>query len=251
MQKYTLPYNVGSMFGRIDVHSHILPGVDDGCATLAQSLECCRRLVAAGYTHSFCTPHVWPGFDTVRRDNVVKWTAALQKELDSAEIALKLIPGGEHNFHAKFLDSPADMIIPAGLTSKYILADMWAAEIPNFFEPSVKWLQSMGLTVILAHPERMRAVQDDPELADYFADLGLLLQGNLQCFSDPRRAHTRMIVERYLSEGRYFLLGSDTHKPDTIDLRINGIDRAIEVAGKDVVDRLMIENPQKLFPPKI
>ncbi len=236
------------MFGRIDVHSHILPGVDDGCATVAQSLECCRRLVDAGYTHSFCTPHIWPGFENVNRDNIVKWVTALQTELDVAGIALQLIPGGEHNFHAKFLKSPADMIVPAGVTGKYILADMWADRIPEFFEPSIKWLQSMGLTVILAHPERMRAVQDDPELADYFAELGVLLQGNLQCFSDSQRAHTRIVVERFLEEGRYFLLGSDTHKPDTLQLRLDGIERAIEVAGKETVDRLMIENPQKLIP---
>ena len=236
------------MYGRIDVHSHILPGVDDGCATLSQSLECCRRLVDAGYTHSFCTPHIWPGFENVHRDNIVRWVAALQYELDDSGIPLKLISGGEHNFHAKFTHSRPETIVPAGVTGKYILADMWADAIPKFFEPSVKWLQSMGLTVILAHPERMRAVQDDPGLADYFAELGLLLQGNLQCFSDSPRADTRIVVERYLEEGRYFLLGSDTHKPDTLQLRLDGIKQAIKVAGKEAVDRLMIENPQKLIP---
>src|SRR4051794_15107533 len=47
-------------FGRIDVHSHLLPGVDDGCASIEDSIACAARMVAAGYTHSFCTPHVWP-----------------------------------------------------------------------------------------------------------------------------------------------------------------------------------------------
>jgi len=235
-------------FGRIDVHSHILPGVDDGCATVDQSLACARRLVAAGYTHCFCTPHVWPSFPNVSPANVAKWVTALQREVDAAGIALKLIPGGEHNFYAKFLDQSEEQIITAALAGKYVLADLWANEIPSFFEPSVKWLQSLGLTVVLAHPERMRAVQDDPGLANYFDDLGLLLQGNLQCFSDSQRADTRLVVERFLLEGRYFLLGSDTHKPDTIELRMKGIDRAIEVAGQELVDQLMITNPRKLLP---
>ena len=50
--------------GRIDVHSHLLPNVDDGCGSQAETLECARRLVEAGYTHSFCTPHYWPNLPT-------------------------------------------------------------------------------------------------------------------------------------------------------------------------------------------
>ncbi|CAN5407868.1 hypothetical protein BH10PLA1_BH10PLA1_13520 [soil metagenome] len=236
-----------NMFGRIDVHSHILPGVDDGCATVEQSVACARRLVAAGYTHSFCTPHAWPSFPDVTRDHVVQWVAALQREVDAAGIPLKLIPGAEHNFYAKFQKLNESQIISAALAGKYVLADLWASEIPDFFEPSVKWLQSMGLTVILAHPERMRAVQDDPMLADYFGELGLLLQGNLQCFNDSPRADTRIVAERYLLEGRYFLLGSDCHKPDTLEHRMAGIDQAIEIGGKEMVDRLMMGNPKRLL----
>ena len=60
--------------GRIDVHSHLLPNVDDGCSSLAESLECARRMVQAGYTHCFCTPHYWPSLAT-SATNVRKWTA--------------------------------------------------------------------------------------------------------------------------------------------------------------------------------
>jgi protein-tyrosine phosphatase len=48
------------MHGRIDVHAHLIPGVDDGCADVRESIECGRMLVGAGYTHAFCTPHIWP-----------------------------------------------------------------------------------------------------------------------------------------------------------------------------------------------
>jgi tyrosine-protein phosphatase YwqE len=133
-----------------------------------------------------------------------------------------------------------------GLGGKYILVDMWADRIPDFFEPTVRWLQGMGLTVVLAHPERMRAVQDDPKLADYFQELGLLLQGNLQCFSDRPGADTREVVERYLLEGRYFMLGSDSHNPQSMNVRVNGLRRAIEVGGEDLINTLTIENPLRL-----
>src|SRR4051812_27372991 len=98
------------MTGRIDVHSHLIPGVDDGCKTIEQSIECARVLVAAGYTHSFCTPHVWPSYAKVTRENVAHWTSALQEELRFANVPLTLLPGGELNLHARVMENPPEHI---------------------------------------------------------------------------------------------------------------------------------------------
>jgi protein-tyrosine phosphatase len=151
------------------------------------------------------------------------------------------------NLHEGVRDLTDEFLITYGLAERYILADIWAATLPPFFEPTVRWLQSRGYTVILAHPERMRAVQDKPNLADYFADLGLLLQGNLQCFGDPPEAHTRRVAEQYLLEGRYFMLGSDTHNPQSMPIRINGLRNATALAGEDVIRKLTADNPRKLL----
>jgi protein-tyrosine phosphatase len=236
------------MTGRIDVHSHIIPGVDDGCKTIEQSIECARVLVAAGYTHSFCTPHVWPSYAKVTRENVAHWTSALQEEFRFANVPLKLVPGGELNLHAKVMENPPEQIVPMALGQKYILADIWADKLPEFFEPAIRWLQGMGLTVILAHPERCRAFQDQPELADWMMELGVKLQGNLQCLGDRPEARTRQIAELYLRRGRYFLLGSDTHTPETMPVRMAGLNEAIAMVGDAAVNQLTIENPRLLLP---
>jgi protein-tyrosine phosphatase len=234
------------MTGRIDVHSHLLPGVDDGCADLSESLDCARRMVAAGYTHSFCTPHFWPNLKTSAA-TVPQWTAALQEALDAAHIPLRIYPGGEISLRPNLSDTDPALIVSYGMIRKYALIDLWADVLPKFFEPQVKWLQSLGMKVILAHPERMRAVQDEPELADYFEELGMLMQGNLQCLSDAPGAATRETMEAYLEEGRYFMLGSDLHNTRTLDLRLNGLERAIDLAGEAEIDRLTIENPKKIL----
>ena len=234
------------MTGRIDVHSHLLPCVDDGCANLAESLDCARRMVAAGYTDSFCTPHYWPNLKT-SATTVPQWTRDLQTALDSSAIPLRLHPGGEINLRPGLSENdPAD-IVSYGMARKYALIDLWADVLPDFFEPEIKWLQSLGMKVILAHPERMRAVQDDPDLADYFDDLGLLLQGNLQCLGDPPGSDTRITVELYLKQNRYFMLGSDLHNSRTLDLRLNGLKRATELVGNETVDRLTKENPKLIL----
>jgi protein-tyrosine phosphatase len=204
-------------------------------------------MVAAGYTHSFCTPHIWPTFPGNTIDHIPAWTAALQNDLNKAKIPLQLIPGGEINLRAEIVNTPDDQIVTYGMKGKFALIDLWADRMPSFFKPGIKRLQSMGLTVILAHPERMRMVQDNPGIADELQAMGLLLQGNLQCLSDSPDSMTRITVERYLAEDRYFLLGSDLHKPETLPHRLNGLPRAIELVGGAKVDQLTKINPLKLM----
>jgi protein-tyrosine phosphatase len=124
---------------------------------------------------------------------------------------------------------------------------LWAEKLPEFFAPAVRWLQGMGLTVILAHPERCRAVQDDPGLADVFAEMGILLQGNLQCLSDRPEADTRRVAEKFLTERRYFLLGTDLHAPHSLGRRLDGLKTAIKLVGEEVVAKLTVENPNRLL----
>jgi protein-tyrosine phosphatase len=233
---------------RIDVHSHLLPDVDDGCKTVDESIECARMLVAAGYSHCFCTPHLWPSLAGNTRTAIAERTADLQSALETAGLPLRLLPGGELNLHPKVIQTPPQQIVSMALAGKYMLVDMWAEKLPDWFEPAIGWLQEMKLTVILAHPERMRAVQDEPELADVFAEMGILLQGNLQCFADRPTADTRRTAERFLSEGKYFLLGSDTHNPQGLESRLAGLRNAVQLMGEPLVDQLTRDNPRMLLP---
>ena len=234
--------------GRIDVHSHLLPGIDDGCQSIEDSVACAKRLVEAGYSHSFCTPHIWPSLPNNKIDRIIERVRRTQELFDQAKVPLKLFPGGEMSLRPDFTEAPREMLVSYGMAGKHCLVDLWAEKLPPFFETSVRWLQSKGLTVILAHPERMRAVQEDPSLADRFAKLGILLQGNLQCFGDPPHAATRQVAERFLSEGRYFMLGSDLHNLATLPLRMNGLSRVIEMAGDAASLILTRDHPWTLVP---
>src|SRR5687767_14764730 len=82
--------------GRVDIHSHLLPGVDDGCADADESLACVRRLKAAGFVGSICTPHIYPAmFPENRIDNIRGWVAALQRRIDTAGLDYRVWAGGE------------------------------------------------------------------------------------------------------------------------------------------------------------
>src|SRR5688500_11208665 len=107
--------------GRIDVHSHLLPGVDDGCKTVGDAIACARELIAAGYTHGFCTPHLWPNLTNVTRPEIARRTGELQREFDAAGVPYALLPGGELNLHEHVQRMPEAQIVSMGLGRKYIL----------------------------------------------------------------------------------------------------------------------------------
>jgi protein-tyrosine phosphatase len=232
----------------IDVHSHLLPGIDDGCKTLEESVTCARLLVEHGYTHSFCTPHIWTSLPENTVAKIPVLTAALQAELDRHQIPLKLFPGGENNIQPDLFRTVPDQVVTFGMNRKFVLIDFWADKLPEFFTTNVKWLQSLGLTVILAHPERMRAVQDDPSIVEYIVSLGVLMQGNLGCFSDPPHAHNRRTAELLLEQNAYFCVGSDLHGLSSLPPRLAGLKRVREAVGENKFRELTWNNPQKLLP---
>jgi protein-tyrosine phosphatase len=238
-------------YGRIDVHAHLLPAVDDGCPTVGDSVACARRLVEAGYTHAFCTPHVWPDLPHNNRKSIPQRVAELQSAYNQQQVPLHLIPGGEIGLRTQTLALELEEVVSYAMRRKCCLVDFWGNVLPSFFGDAVKHLQSMGLQVILAHPERMRAVQDHPEVVEKFTKMGLLLQGNLQCFDDPTDSPTRLLAEKYLLEDRYFMLGSDTHNFASLECRMRGLTRASDLVGEEKVWTLTRDHPKQLLPPGV
>jgi protein-tyrosine phosphatase len=234
--------------GLIDVHSHLLPGIDDGCASVEESIACARVLVENGYTHSFCTPHIWTNLPNNSVQRIPQLVDSLQGVFDQADVPLTLYPGGELNARPG-LDqlNPADLVT-YGMARKHAIIDLWIDALPKYFFDAVKWMQGLGITVILAHPERMRAVQDEPEVVDKLMEMGVLLQGNLQCLGDPPTKSTRQIAEYFLREGKYFMLGSDLHNLAGLEIRMAGLRRAQEIVGDAGIKKLMIDHPKMLIP---
>jgi len=140
-----------------------------------------------------------------------------------------------------------DDLVTYNLAGRYLLADLWADVVLDPVWDVVGRIQDRGLTLILAHPERLRAVQDSLDVAWRFRDLGVLLQGNLQCFGDPTHTHTRQTADRLLEHDAYFMLGSDTHRADSMEGRLRGLRNLAASLDPGHLDRLTIHNPKTLL----
>src|SRR3954462_3141273 len=129
------------MQGRIDVHSHLLPGVDDGCREVSESIECGRMLVAAGYSQAFCTPHIWPNLPHNNPAMIVQKTGELQKEYERAQVPLKLWAGGELNLRPEMVNWQREQVPTYAMKGEYCIFDLWVDKLPAFFWPVVEHLK--------------------------------------------------------------------------------------------------------------
>ena len=235
------------MSGRIDVHGHFLPALDDGSRSIEESVELALRMAESGYSHLSCTPHIWPEH-AYSPKFILGEVAKLQRALDSHGVPVTLVSGGELALTDLDLYSMNYTQMPTyNMNGKYVLFDFWADELPEDYWQRIDRLKTLGATPIQAHPERIAAFQDHPHLLDELAEQGVLLQCNLQCISDQAGARTRDCAERWLADKRYFLLASDAHRTDTLDYRLDGLKRAIERFGEAEIDRLTITNPAKVI----
>ncbi|MGC8559922.1 MAG: tyrosine-protein phosphatase [Phycisphaerae bacterium] len=234
---------------RIDVHNHLLPNLDDGCASLDDSFECLRGLMDAGYRRLFLTPHTGPtDMCSIRPEESLehfeKFSAAARKA--GFDVELKL--GGEVRLSPELLAMrDLTLAVTYGLKSSYCLVDIWEPDWPQWAQDCIDWLHRAGRTVILAHPERMPIMQKDIGLMDRLASKGVLFQGNLAPLGGSESEPIRLLAEQFLRDGRYFMLGTDCHRPSHLPARLAGLQRATEIVGEAAVNRLTYDNPMKIW----
>ena len=233
--------------GRIDIHSHILPGLDDGCRDLNESLACVQRLREAGFVGSICTPHVWIDMFP---DNVPQRIAAetqrLQRELHDRGIDYTLWPGAEVRLYDGIIDWFKAYGVPTLAESRCVLVDFWDQVWPRWAESVFGWPLEHDYQPILAHPERMPARQNlDAHLAKLEA-MGVWLQGNALCMTGEEGYHADHFVRQLLAQNRYKLIALDMHRPETLDARLDGLTLIEMEQGKATLSRLIEQAPREL-----
>ncbi|MDW3709254.1 CpsB/CapC family capsule biosynthesis tyrosine phosphatase [Enterococcus faecium] len=161
----------------IDLHCHILPGIDDGADTLADSLAMAEAAISQGITHILCTPHHNNGKYVNPKAEVIAKVEDLQKELDQRNLPLTLLEGQEVRITGDLVTEIAqDRILFTDLTDTYILIEFPTADVPAYAEQLFFELRSMGKIPVIVHPERNAKFREDPNRLIPFLDMGVLAQ---------------------------------------------------------------------------
>ncbi len=197
----------------IDLHSHVLPGLDDGAADLAESVALARALAGSGVRVLAATPHVRKDYPT-RPEQMRAALARVREAVDEAGIELALVPGGEICLdQLDLLDLDTLRAFALGDGSRFLLLEFPYDGFPPHLAESIQALHDQGLVAILAHPERNPVVQAAPQRLVGLVETGALIQvtaGSLTgAFGNSAAAAARSLVETGLVQ----LLASDSHHP--------------------------------------
>ena len=237
-----------SRTGRIDIHSHLLPGIDDGCPDFEQTLACVRRLQEAGYVGSICTPHIYPEDPNSNRiEHVRSLTDQLDKQLRAAGVDYRVWPGGELRIFDGVIDWFKKDGVPTLAGSRCVLIDFWEKRWPKWATRAFEWLLEQDYRPILAHPERLACTKELDKQLKNISEKGVWLQGNFRCMTGEDGYGPDQWVRRLLTEGRYQFMALDVHRPETLEGRLDGMSLVEVEFGRATLDRFTVEAPRKLI----
>lgn len=232
--------------GRVDIHSHLIPGIDDGCVDVTESIQCIRRLHSAGFVGSFCTPHMWPQlYPKTTPELVSELTAQLQSQVQRAGLEYGLWPGAELRLFDGVVDWLQTHGVPVLGSSSAVLVDFWEDNWPSYATPALEWLLDQGYRPILAHPERLNCHDQLKQRLKEVEQMGVWLQGNLRCMTGEDGFMADRLVRQLLQENRYQFLALDAHRQNCLESRLNGMQLVVREFGESTLDQLTQEAPRR------
>lgn len=232
----------------IDLHCHMLPGIDDGAADLEVALEMARLAVADGITVTACTPHIMPGVYGNTGPRIRTAIADFSVALGQAGIDLKLVPGADVHLAT---DLAAGLKSGQVLTlndSRYFLFEPPHHVMPPRLEHAVFDIMTAGYQPVLTHPERLTWIEDHYEVMQSLARAGVWMQ--ITCGSVTGRFGRRpqYWADRMIDEGLVHILATDAHNlrnrsPSMAKSR----DMVAERLGEAEADNMVRVRPQGIL----
>jgi protein-tyrosine phosphatase len=232
----------------IDIHCHLLPGLDDGPPTLGESLRLCEMLAAQGVITVVATPHVGGRRFHVKADRVRAGVDALRSACRERSIPLRILPGCDAQLQPDLLRMfDAGEVLTLGDEGGYLLLELPSEALPSI-EGLAAELAERGATPILTHPERNPEFVRRPDRLAQLVSCGCLVQVTDGSFLGRFGYSARRTAESFLEEGLVHAVASDAHS--TEGRRAPCLDRArayvAGLAGEDVACALFLETPRRI-----
>ena len=197
---------------QIDIHSHIIPGVDDGSRDMETSIALLQMAAENGTTDIIATPHVIDVSTTLTWDAIRHHVEVLQKEADARGISIRIYPGAETELNWDLLElmrkEPGAFCL-AG--SRYCLMEMPSLMLPPHLEEMIYELQLLDIVPVLAHPERQMQLMEQPEKLLDLLKKGCVAQSNGGSLTGVFGPKVHANVHQLLNRDMIGFIGSDAH----------------------------------------
>lgn len=230
----------------IDVHSHVLPGIDDGARNMDMSIQMLRKAEQEGTEAVVMTPHFCRGYGEASSVQVRELTERLKEQMKHEGISLELHPGQEVFLTDSTIRDLEQGIIMGINDTRYMLVELPMDEIPKHAMEVLYELRVRGMKPMLAHPERYAYVMKDVTVLNRFIEEGCLFQLNSGSIEGVFGKEVRNTAETLLKSGAYCFLGSDAHSTGRRTTGLREAAAIMEKLQKGSVD-VMMENSRKML----
>ena len=236
--------------GFVDLHCHLLPGIDDGAPDLAYALALSQIAVDDGITHMVCSPHIHRGrFDNTKQ-SIQAALNTLRDGLQEEGIALQISASAEVRFDLDIMMmAKADQLPFVGRWDEddVLLLELPHGEVPVGALQMVRWLVKHGIRPMIAHPERNKTIMRDPKMIRPFIQEGCLLQVTAGAVAGGFGAGAQAAAQYLLEEDWVTILATDAHniehRPPVLT---QGVEAAALVVGEEKAMQLVTDNPWRI-----
>jgi protein-tyrosine phosphatase len=232
----------------IDLHCHLLPGIDDGARDLSVSLAMARAAVADGITTVACTPHILPGLYHNTGPQIRAATEALRRALADAGIPLTLVTGADVHVTPHFVAGLQSGQLLTLADSRYVLVEPPHHVAPARLEELFFEIRVEGYVPILTHPERLSWIENNYDLIRRLVHAGDWMQITAGSLAGAFGRTARYWAERMLDEGSVHILATDahdmTHRPPLLSV---GRELASRRVGADEAERMVLSRPRGIL----
>ena len=231
-----------------DLHSHIIPSIDDGSKDRDMSLNMLQIAADNKTTGIVATPHVIEGDWLPTWERILQECDLLQQAAHAASLELQVFPGGEVAIYRDILDllkGPGAYCINGG---RYLLVELPATHIPSFTEDFFFTLQARGITPILAHPERHPELAKKPEILAEWIGTGVLSQLNGTSLTGLMGERVMATAELFLANQMVHVIGSDAHGIRNRNTNLTpAVDKLTKLIGPEAAHQLLVVNPDNII----
>lgn len=195
----------------IDIHSHILPGIDDGAKTINDSIEMAKTAVNEGITTIIATPHHKNNqFNNLKSSILIK-VNDLNTVLKQENIPLTVLPGQEVRIYGEVIEDYYKEEILTLNHTKYLFIEFPSSSVPRYSERLLYELQTEGIIPIIVHPERNKELQDKPDLLYKFVKNGALTQVTASSLVGYFGKNVKKFSEQLIEYNLTHFIASDAH----------------------------------------
>lgn len=228
----------------IDIHSHILFGVDDGSQTIENSIKMAKEAADNGYTHICCTPHfLEPEYISNWNDNE-KRLDEFKEKLSAAGINIELRLGNEIFISESTLADYKEGKCISLNESKYVLVELPLINELRCGSSIIDQLILNGKKVILAHPERYKYVQNNLKFVEKMIEKGVIIQCNVGSVAGMYGEGARKCFNELLKREMVHILASDAHKTKSVYYKVDRyIEKIKEKVSPDYLEEMILTNP--------